>query len=64
MSSKRKFISFHISHWPLVGAIALFLVAVMRLTVQNMGTDAAGGVWESSAVRWLCCAAVYACRLV
>ncbi|MEF1281697.1 cytochrome c oxidase subunit 3, partial [Vibrio fortis] len=36
----------HQSHWPLVGAVALFLVALgSGLTVQNMGTDAAGGVF-------------------
>ena len=47
MSSKREvYFVPHQSHWPLVGAVALFLVAVgAGLTVQNMGTDAAGGVF-------------------
>lgn len=47
MSSKKEvYFVPHQSHWPLVGAIALFLVAVgAGLTVQNMGTDAAGGVF-------------------
>ncbi|MEZ9839007.1 cytochrome c oxidase subunit 3 [Vibrio sp. 10N.261.52.C11] len=47
MSSKKEvyFVPYQ-SHWPLVGAVALFLVAVgAGLTVQNMGTDAAGGVF-------------------
>ncbi|MCG9555539.1 cytochrome c oxidase subunit 3 [Vibrio sp. Isolate31] len=46
MSSKKEvYFVPHQSHWPLVGAIALFLVAVgAGLTVQNMGSDAAGGV--------------------
>ncbi|CAK2459156.1 cytochrome c oxidase subunit III [Vibrio crassostreae] len=47
MSSKKEvYFVPHQSHWPLVGAVALFLVAVgAGLTVQNMGTDAAGGVF-------------------
>ncbi|MFI3275524.1 cytochrome c oxidase subunit 3 [Vibrio sp.] len=47
MSSKNEvYFVPHQSHWPLVGAVALFLVAVgAGLTVQNMGTDAAGGVF-------------------
>ncbi|MCK8079894.1 cytochrome c oxidase subunit 3 [Vibrio sp. 1CM24A] len=47
MSSKKEvYFVPHKSHWPLVGAVALFLVAVgAGLTVQNMGTDAAGGVF-------------------
>ncbi len=45
MSSKKEvYFVPHQSHWPLVGAVALFLVAVgAGLTVQNMGTDGAGG---------------------
>ncbi|WP_373944605.1 cytochrome c oxidase subunit 3 [Vibrio chagasii] len=47
MSSKKEvYFVPHQSHWPLVGAVALFLVAVgAGLTVQNMGTDGAGGVF-------------------
>ncbi|MGR5556701.1 cytochrome c oxidase subunit 3 [Vibrio fortis] len=47
MSSKKEiYFVPHQSHWPLVGAVALFLVALgSGLTVQNMGTDAAGGVF-------------------
>ncbi|OED89338.1 cytochrome c oxidase subunit 3 [Vibrio crassostreae] len=47
MSSKKEvYFVPHQSHWPLVGAVALFLVAVgAGLTVQNMGTDAAGGAF-------------------
>ncbi|MEZ9701392.1 cytochrome c oxidase subunit 3 [Vibrio sp. 10N.261.46.E12] len=47
MSSKKEvYFVPHQSHWPLVGAVALFLVAVgAGLTVQHMGTDAAGGVF-------------------
>ncbi|MEZ8946584.1 cytochrome c oxidase subunit 3 [Vibrio sp. 10N.247.311.12] len=47
MSSKKEvYFVPHQSHWPLVGAVALFLVAVgAGLTVQNMGTDAVGGVF-------------------
>jgi cytochrome c oxidase subunit 3 len=47
MSSKKEiYFVPHQSHWPLVGALALFLVALgSGLTVQNMGTDAAGGVF-------------------
>ncbi|PMG36628.1 MFS transporter [Vibrio splendidus] len=47
MSSKKEvYFVPHQSHWPLVGAVALFLVAVgAGLTVQNMGTDATGGVF-------------------
>ncbi len=47
MSSKKEvYFVPHQSHWPLVGAVALFLVAAgAGLTVQNMGTDAAGGVF-------------------
>ncbi|MFA0311377.1 MFS transporter [Vibrio splendidus] len=47
MSSKKEvYFVPHQSHWPLVGAVALFLVAVgAGLTVQNMGTDAASGVF-------------------
>ncbi|WP_046224007.1 cytochrome c oxidase subunit 3 [Vibrio sp. ECSMB14106] len=47
MSSKKEvYFVPHQSHWPLVGAVALFLVAVgAGLTVQNMDTDAAGGVF-------------------
>ncbi|MGD8171965.1 cytochrome c oxidase subunit 3 [Vibrio sp. TRT 21S02] len=47
MSSKRP--SYYVppqSSWPIVGAVALFLVAVgAGLTVQNMGNDGAGGVF-------------------
>ena len=45
MSSKKEvYFVPHQSHWPLVGAIALFLVAVgAGLTVQHMETDSAGG---------------------
>ena len=47
MSSKKEvYFVPHQSHWPLVGAVALFLVAVgAGLTVQNMGTGSAGGVF-------------------
>ena len=47
MSSKKEiYFVPHQSHWPLVGAVALFLVALgSGLTVQNMGTDAVGGVF-------------------
>ena len=47
MSSKKEiYFVPHQSHWPLVGAVALFLVALgSGLTVQNMGTDAAGGLF-------------------
>ncbi|KZX65521.1 MFS transporter [Vibrio sp. HI00D65] len=47
MSSKKEvYFVPHQSHWPLVGAVALFLVAVgAGLTVQNMDTDGAGGVF-------------------
>ncbi|MEZ9565241.1 cytochrome c oxidase subunit 3 [Vibrio artabrorum] len=47
MSSKKEvYFVPHQSHWPLVGAVALFLVAVgAGLTVQYMGTDSAGGVF-------------------
>lgn len=47
MSSKKEvYFVPHQSHWPLVGAAALFLVAVgAGLTVQHMGTDGAGGVF-------------------
>ncbi|MFV8463885.1 cytochrome c oxidase subunit 3 [Vibrio campbellii] len=47
MSSKKEvYFVPHQSQWPLVGAVALFLVAVgAGLTVQNMGTDGAGGVF-------------------
>lgn len=47
MSSKKEvYFVPHQSHWPLVGAVALFLVAVgAGLTVQHMGTDGAGGVF-------------------
>ncbi|MFA0035842.1 cytochrome c oxidase subunit 3 [Vibrio sp. 10N.261.52.A1] len=47
MSSKKEvYFVPHQSHWPLVGAVALFLVAVgAGFTVQNMGTDGAGGVF-------------------
>ncbi|MFS1908835.1 cytochrome c oxidase subunit 3 [Vibrio lentus] len=47
MSSKKEvYFVPHQSHWPLVGAIALFLVAVgAGLTVQHMETDSSGGVF-------------------
>ncbi|WP_299692180.1 cytochrome c oxidase subunit 3 [uncultured Vibrio sp.] len=47
MSSKKEvYFVPHQSHWPLVGAVALFLVAVgAGLTVQNMGTGSAGGIF-------------------
>ena len=47
MSSKKEvYFVPHQSRWPLVGAVALFLVAGgAGLTVQNMGSDAAGGVF-------------------
>ncbi|MCY9826010.1 cytochrome c oxidase subunit 3 [Vibrio chagasii] len=47
MSSKKEvYFVPHQSHWPLVGAVALFLVAVgAGLTVQHMDTDGAGGVF-------------------
>lgn len=47
MSSKKEvYFVPHQSHWPLVGAVALFLVAVgAGLTVQHMGTDGAGGLF-------------------
>ncbi|WP_261883931.1 cytochrome c oxidase subunit 3 [Vibrio pelagius] len=47
MSSKKEiYFVPHQSHWPLVGAVALFLVALgSGLTVQNMGTDAVDGVF-------------------
>ncbi|ANP78639.1 MFS transporter [Vibrio crassostreae 9CS106] len=61
MSSKKEvYFVPHQSHWPLVGAVALFLVAVgAGLTVQNMGTDAAGGVFGKAALLVGFCVLLY-----
>ncbi|MEZ8379714.1 cytochrome c oxidase subunit 3 [Vibrio splendidus] len=61
MSSKKEvYFVPHQSHWPLVGAIALFLVAVgAGLTVQNMGTDAAGGVFGKAVLLVGFCVLLY-----
>ncbi|MEZ8252698.1 MULTISPECIES: cytochrome c oxidase subunit 3 [Vibrio] len=61
MSSKKEvYFVPHQSHWPLVGAVALFLVAVgAGLTVQNMGTDAAGGVFGKAVLLVGFCVLLY-----
>ncbi|MEZ8308675.1 cytochrome c oxidase subunit 3 [Vibrio splendidus] len=61
MSSKKEvYFVPHQSHWPLVGAVALFLVAVgAGLTVQNMGTDAAGGVFGKAVLLLGFCVLLY-----
>ncbi|PTO52661.1 cytochrome c oxidase subunit 3 [Vibrio splendidus] len=61
MSSKKEiYFVPHQSHWPLVGAVALFLVAVgAGLTVQNMGTDAAGGVFGKTVLLVGFCVLLY-----
>ncbi|MCQ8869679.1 cytochrome c oxidase subunit 3 [Vibrio splendidus] len=61
MSSKKEvYFVPHQSHWPLVGAVALFLVAVgAGLTVQNMGTDATGGVFGKAVLLVGFCVLLY-----
>ncbi|MDH6024762.1 cytochrome c oxidase subunit 3 [Vibrio splendidus] len=61
MSSKKEvYFVPHQSHWPLVGAAALFLVAVgAGLTVQNMGTDAAGGMFGKAVLLVGFCVLLY-----
>ena len=61
MSSKKEvYFVPHQSHWPLVGAVALFLVAVgAGLTVQNMGTDSAGGVFGKAVLLVGFCVLLY-----
>lgn len=61
MSSKKEvYFVPHQSHWPLVGAVALFLVSVgAGLTVQNMGTDAAGGMFGKAVLLVGFCVLLY-----
>ncbi|MEZ8051876.1 MULTISPECIES: cytochrome c oxidase subunit 3 [Vibrio] len=61
MSSKKEvYFVPHQSHWPLVGAVALFLVAVgAGLTVQNMGTDTACGVFGKAVLLVGFCVLLY-----